>query len=112
MPLSKQRASNAQKRVDMLAEDQYRSAQHAKTVLVTAAKSPCSCGGSVDSRIAPILRLALTPDEAATSLGVSRSFFYEHILPDLRVIRLGRKRLIPVPELERWTERSATRTLD
>ena len=47
-----------------------------------------------------VTRLALTPDEAAASLGVSRSFFYEHVLPDLRVIRLGRKRLIPVRELE------------
>jgi excisionase family DNA binding protein len=57
-------------------------------------------------------RLALTPDEAATSLGVSRSFFYEHILPDLRVIRVGRKRLISVGELKLWTERKSTRILD
>jgi len=58
---------------------------------------------------APTLRLALTPDEAAAAIGVGRSFFYEHVLPDLRVIRLGRKRLIPVRELEDWTERSASR---
>jgi excisionase family DNA binding protein len=59
----------------------------------------------------PIPRRALTPDEAATSIGVGRSFFYEHILPDLRVIRLGRKRLIPMRELEAWTERAASRIL-
>ena len=59
-----------------------------------------------------VTRLALTPDEAATSLGVSRSFFYEHILPELGVIRVGRKRLIPVRELETWTERHAARILD
>ena len=59
-----------------------------------------------------VTRLALTPDEAATSLGVSRSFFYEHILPDLRVIRVGRKRLIAVGELKLWTERKSTRILD
>jgi excisionase family DNA binding protein len=58
-----------------------------------------------------IPRLALTPDEAAASIGVGRSFFYEHILPDLRVIRIGRKRLIPVRELEDWTSREAARTL-
>jgi hypothetical protein len=32
-------------------------------------------------------------------------------MPDLRVIRLGRKRLIPVRELEDWTDRNAARTL-
>ena len=57
-------------------------------------------------------RLALTPTEAAASIGVGRSFFYEHVLPDLRVIRIGRKRLIPVRELEIWTERQAARILD
>jgi excisionase family DNA binding protein len=60
----------------------------------------------------PTPRLALTPNEAAASIGVGRSFFYEHILPDLRVIRIGRKRLIPVRELENWTERQAARILD
>ena len=32
-------------------------------------------------------RLAFTSDEAAQSLGVSRSFFYTHILADVRVVR-------------------------
>ena len=52
-------------------------------------------------------RMTLTPTEAATVLGVSRSFFYTHILPELRVIRIGRKRLIAMRELERWTERES-----
>jgi excisionase family DNA binding protein len=56
-------------------------------------------------------RLALTPNEAAAAIGVGRSFFYEHVMPDLRVIRLGRKRLIPLRELEDWTDRNAARTL-
>ena len=58
-----------------------------------------------------VARLALTPDEAAASIGVGRSFFYKHVLPDLRVVRIGRKRLIPVRELEDWTAREAARTL-
>jgi excisionase family DNA binding protein len=61
------------------------------------------------ARLVP--RIALTPDEAANSIGVGRSMFYEQILPELRVIRVGRKRLIPVRELETWTERNAARTL-
>ena len=52
-------------------------------------------------------RLALTPAEAATALGVSRDFYDQHIAPELRVVRRGRRRLIPVRELECWLERAA-----
>ncbi len=52
-------------------------------------------------------RLAVTPTEAARKLGVSRSFFYAEILPELRCIYRGRKRLIPFAELHRWVDRSA-----
>jgi excisionase family DNA binding protein len=56
-------------------------------------------------------RLALSPEEAAESLGMSRSHFYEHVWADLRVVRVGQRRLVPVVELERWLEREAMRTL-
>jgi excisionase family DNA binding protein len=59
-----------------------------------------------------VTRLAYTPGEAAAAIGVGRTTFYEQVLPDLRVIRIGRKRLIPIRELEKWTERRAARTLD
>jgi excisionase family DNA binding protein len=52
-------------------------------------------------------RLALSPDEAASILGVSRDYFDEHILPELRIVRRGRRILIPLTELERWLDRSA-----
>lgn len=52
-------------------------------------------------------RLALSPEEAARVLGVSRDYFDEHILPELRIIRRGRRILIPLTELERWLDRSA-----
>lgn len=52
-------------------------------------------------------RFALTPSEAAASLGVGVDFFDANIAPELRIIRRGRKRLIPTSELERWaTENS------
>ena len=57
------------------------------------------------------LRLALTPIEAAEALGVSRDFFDHHILPELRIVRRGRRRLIPVRELERWLDKHASRAL-
>lgn len=58
------------------------------------------------------LRLALSIDEAATALGVSRDFFDEHIRHELRVVRLGRRLLIPMKELERWLDTEAHRILD
>lgn len=57
-------------------------------------------------------RLALTPVEAAQAIGVSRDFFDEHVLPELRVVRRGRKVLVAVSELERWLNRSAALTLE
>jgi excisionase family DNA binding protein len=57
-------------------------------------------------------RLAVSPTEAAELLGVSRNFFDEHILPELRVVRRGRRVLIATAELERWLAESAARTLE
>ena len=56
-------------------------------------------------------RMALTKAEAAFTLGVSVDFFERHVMHDLRIVRRGRRRLIPTPELERWLDASAARTL-
>lgn len=56
--------------------------------------------------------LALKPADAAAAIGCSRDFFDEHVLPELRVVRRGRLVLVPVAELERWLEASATLTLE
>src|SRR4051794_15827728 len=55
------------------------------------------------------LRLALSPDEAAEALGVSRDYLDEHILCEVRSVRRGRRILIPVRELERWLDSAGTR---
>jgi excisionase family DNA binding protein len=57
-------------------------------------------------------RLAVSPTEAAELLGVSRNYFDEHILPELRVVRRGRRVLIAIAELERWLAENAARTLE
>jgi hypothetical protein len=57
----------------------------------------------------PIPRLALRPDEAAISIGLSRSQFYAEVLPELRTVMVGKARLVPVSELEAWVEREARR---
>lgn len=67
---------------------------------------------AVPKEVAPTTRLALTPTEAADVLGVSRSTFYEHIFDSVRVVRVGRKVLVPVRELERWLERNSALTLE
>jgi hypothetical protein len=42
-------------------------------------------------------------------LGVSRDFADEHVKPELRIVRRGSKTiLIPIAELQRWLDKSAT----
>jgi hypothetical protein len=57
----------------------------------------------------PAARLALRPAEAADALGVSRALFYRDVLPQLRCVYLGRVRVVPIVELERWLEKEAVR---
>ncbi len=54
-------------------------------------------------------RLALSPDQAAEALGVSRDFLDEHVMHELRIVRGGRRRLIPVFALVAWLEENAAR---
>lgn len=63
------------------------------------------------TREAGVPRLALSPDEAAAALGVSRDHFDEHIGPELRIVRRGRRKLVPTAELTRWLDEAAARTL-
>jgi hypothetical protein len=53
-------------------------------------------------------RLALSKAEAAAALGVSVDFLEAHVMPDLRVVRAGRKVLVPLAELQRWLDRNAS----
>lgn len=61
--------------------------------------------------IGALPRMAVSPREAAEMIGVGRSFLYEHILPELRTVRCGKKRLIPVAEIDRYLDRNAARVL-
>jgi len=64
------------------------------------------------SDLAPIPRLALTREDAATALDMSLDSFERHVQPSIRMCRLGRMRRVPVRELQRWLEENAERTLD
>ena len=56
-------------------------------------------------------RLALTRAEAAAALGISLDSFERYVQPQLRLVRCGSMRLVPVRELERWLEENAERVL-
>lgn len=58
--------------------------------------------------LAPVPRVALTREEAAASLGISLRHFERHVQPQLRIIRSGSVRLVPVTELSRWTDQAAS----
>jgi excisionase family DNA binding protein len=61
------------------------------------------------ARVPP--RLALTPEMAAAALSMSRDTFDRYVRDEVRVVRVGRKVLVPVKELEKWLDHHAARTL-
>ena len=46
--------------------------------------------------------LASTVAQAAASLGLSENHFRRDVLPHVRSIKVGKVRIVPVIELERW----------
>lgn len=63
-------------------------------------------------RARAVPRVTLTKSEAAAALGISIDSFERHVQPELRVIRRGRMRLVPLRELERWASENAAYTLE
>jgi hypothetical protein len=59
--------------------------------------------------LAPI---AVSRADAAQALGMSLDSFERFVQPDIRIIRRGRLRLVPVSELQRWATENAERLLD
>lgn len=57
-------------------------------------------------------RLALSKPTAAAALDMSVNSFERHVQPDLRVVRLGKLRLFPVEELERWLRENSERVFE
>jgi hypothetical protein len=62
-----------------------------------------------EREVAPIPRLALSREEAAAALGMSLNSFERHVQPTIRLVRLGRMRLVPVAEVNRWLSENARR---
>ena len=60
---------------------------------------------TVQNRSAPAL--ALSVEQACEALGVSWDTWRAHIEPEVPLVRLGRRKLIPVSELQAWLDRHA-----
>lgn len=59
----------------------------------------------------PPLRLALSVSEACEALGCGWDFWRQHVEPELRVVRRGRRKMVAVSELQDWLDRSGERAL-
>lgn len=55
-------------------------------------------------QIEPVL---VTREVAATMLGMSVDSFERYVQPDLRLVRRGRLRLVPVAEIQRWAKENS-----
>jgi excisionase family DNA binding protein len=64
------------------------------------------------SNVAPVPRLGLSIEEACSALGVSWDTWHSHIEPDIRIVRIGRRKLVPVTELQRWLTDNAEQLLE
>ena len=53
-------------------------------------------------------QLLLTLEQAAQRCAMSVKSFRRHVLPHIKVVQVGRMKLVPVAELERWVEESST----
>jgi len=61
--------------------------------------------------VSAVPRVALTREEAAASLGIGLDSFERHVQPDVRMVRRGKLRLVPIVELERWADAQAETTV-
>jgi excisionase family DNA binding protein len=51
--------------------------------------------------------LAHTVHQAAAVLGMSPTTFRKEVLPEIKVVRRGRRVIVPRAELQQWLERNA-----
>ncbi len=48
--------------------------------------------------------LALSVEDACAALSVSWKTWHEHIESEVRIVRIGRRKLIAVSELQKWLD--------
>jgi hypothetical protein len=62
------------------------------------------------TRATPVLALDIS--EACTALGISWDTWSEHVAPQVKIVRLGRRKLVAIAELQRWLDQRGERILD
>lgn len=76
------------------------------------AKSTATSSTRAGVNVAPVPRLALNVEQACAALGVSWDVWREHIEPDIHLVRIGTRKLVPITQLERWLADHAETTLE
>jgi hypothetical protein len=61
----------------------------------------------VDARARQVPVLGLSVEEACGSLGVSWDFWRANVEPDVRIVRVGRRKIVPVSALQEWLDKRA-----
>jgi hypothetical protein len=61
--------------------------------------------------VSTVPRLALNVKEACAAIGVSWDVWKAHVEPNVRLVRIGSRKLVPVVELERWLAEHAETVL-
>jgi hypothetical protein len=64
-----------------------------------------------DEVVVSLSPVAVTREVAAAALGMGLTMFSERVQPELEVVRVGAKVLIPVAELQRWVGEHQERVL-
>ncbi len=77
-----------------------------------AAPFIASFEGPKHSNLQPVPRLALNVKEACLAIGVSWDVWKAHIEPEVRLVRVGARKVVPVAELERWLADHAETVLE
>jgi excisionase family DNA binding protein len=81
------------------------------SVSLVPVPDPNAGGPARDGRAEGAPALALSVKQACASLGVSWDTWHEHIEHEVKIVRIGRRKLVPVRELERWLDEHAETTL-
>lgn len=74
------------------------------------ARADAPAGKSSKPPVAAPDKLAVGLGEAAALLSASDDHFREHIKPELRIVRRGKRQFVAIRELERWLSESSAPT--
>ena len=56
---------------------------------------------------APVQPLALNVEDACAALGISWQTWKEHVEPHIRLVRVGRRKIVPITALQEWLDANA-----